>query len=607
MKKSGSHNRKLACSAMSPRCAWVHYTAVFQSSVGYPLTMCHLSQHQLHDLQKKYIPILMNKIGIACTHAHVLVFGPRSYGGIGCNDLRLEQGLDAIQNLTRQLRTPGYRKQLATIFLRTQQNASGTSKPLLQYPQIRAPQLEGHYYAHIRRFLAKHSASLEIECVTKSMYERRGDECRMDVVCEPTSAKELDRDCLRHYTDAEIRQLYYCKCYLKVKQISDLCTADGVFILPSILKGELSIRQCASKIEDIRQERPSEMTWLIWRKFLCTLCTQDKKIDNIRHNNKNNKTTEQHSIGTEITKYWNGLPYNGKVTGNKGKYYKILYEDNDKEELNHGEVKKYRDTNRGDGRTTMEIGTRWRLKKPLGDWGILANESERLWPFYYSHNTDTLYRSYREEWHRNGNFYYDCHNMAENDTYEYIPSGNVSRLPEDASPTDVMDTEDGWRVSQHLPMITRNTHKETPATFMEYLMAQEEHIKQYYTQIEFLSVPSKIYKILQSSNKIHIATDGGAIPLKGSIGFVFADEDGTILLTCFGQPSGNYPLSFRSEICAFLAAIRLVTLITKYYGTKLHSNEITARSKIQVYTDSLSMIKKLKAYDKYPTAPLTTA
>jgi hypothetical protein len=43
---SGTHNRKLACSAMSPKCAWVHYTAIFQS------------QHQLHDLQKKYIPTL---------------------------------------------------------------------------------------------------------------------------------------------------------------------------------------------------------------------------------------------------------------------------------------------------------------------------------------------------------------------------------------------------------------------------------------------------------------------------------------------------------------------------------------------------------------------
>jgi hypothetical protein len=286
--------------------------------------------------------------------------------------------------------------------------------------------------------------------------------------------------------------VYYCKSYLKV---SDLCTADGVFILPSILKGELSIRQCASKLEDIRQERPSENTQSIWRKFLRTLCTQDKNIDIQGYNSVIEKKTRQHEIGTEIPKYWNGLPYKGTVTNNNGKYYKIQYDDNDEEELNHGEVRKYSNKNRGEGRTTREIGTRMHLRKLLGDWRILANKSERLWPFYYSHNTDTLYRSYREEWHQNGKFYYDCHTMTNNDTYDYVPSGNVSLLPVDASPADVMDTEDGWRISTHLPMMPRNTYRRTPEMLMEYLMTQEEHISQYYTQIDFLLKPITIYEL----------------------------------------------------------------------------------------------------------------
>jgi hypothetical protein len=37
-------------------------------------------------------------------------------------------------------------------------------------------------------------------------------------------------------------------------------------------------------------------------------------------------------------------------------------------------------------------------------------------------------------------------------------------------------------------------------------------------------VPYEIYEILKSTKKVHIATDGGAIPFKGSIGFVLADE-----------------------------------------------------------------------------------
>jgi hypothetical protein len=211
---------------------------------------------------------------------------------------------------------------------------------------------------------------LEIECIPKPTYERLGDEYIMDIVCAPTTAMELDRDFLGQYTDAEIRQVYYCKSYLKVKRVSDLCTADGVFILPSILKEELSIRQCASKLEDIRQDRPSKTTWSIWRKFLRTLCTQDKKVDNKGSNSTIDTKTRKHEIGTKITKYWNGIPYEGTVTNNNGKYYKIQYDDNDEEELNHGEVTKYNEKYRGEGRTTREIGTRMRLRNPLGEWRI---------------------------------------------------------------------------------------------------------------------------------------------------------------------------------------------------------------------------------------------
>ena len=87
------------------------------------------------------------------------------------------------------------------------------------------------------------------------------------------------------------------------------------------------------------------------------------------------------SKGTIIVKYWNGLPQRGIVTSNTGKYYRILYEDNDDKELNHTEVKKYAEKYRGEGRLTGEIGQQMQLMKPLGDWTILANESKRLWPF----------------------------------------------------------------------------------------------------------------------------------------------------------------------------------------------------------------------------------
>jgi hypothetical protein len=101
-----------------------------------------------------------------------------------------------------------------------------------------------------------------------------------------------------------------------------------------------------------------------------------------------------------------------------------------------------------------------------------------------------------------------------------------------------------------------------------------------------------------------IATDRGAIPFKGSIGFVIADNDATILATCFGQPSGHNLLAFRSEICAFLAAVKFITILIHYYNNLLPCNE-KLRGKFQFYTESLSMMKKLKVFDKFPMASLS--
>jgi hypothetical protein len=144
------------------------------------------------------------------------------------------------------------------------------------------------------------------------------------------------------------------------------------------------------------------VAWKVWRKFLRTICKEEE--------DSNKKTTNgKHPIGTRLIKYWDGKPYMGMVISNTGTYYKIKYEDNDEEELNHTEVTKYIQKQRGEGRTTREIGTRKRLKIKLGDWNISANESVRLWPFYYSNKNDTLYRSYRKAWHRQGEFKYDCH------------------------------------------------------------------------------------------------------------------------------------------------------------------------------------------------------
>ena len=72
----------------------------------------------------------------------------------------------------------------------------------------------------------------------------------------------------------------------------------------------------------------------------------------------------------------------------------------------------------------------------------------------------------------------------------------------------------------------------------------------------------RLYECLQDEEfrkqKLYIATDGGAIPDIGSLRFLLTDSEGNPFRTCYGQLAGYEPKSYCCEICAALAAVRLL-------------------------------------------------
>ena len=56
-------------------------------------------------------------------------------------------------------------------------------------------------------------------------------------------------------SDAEIRKMRYCRSYLQLYRLSNMCTVDGSYILDTVLKGRRSIIQGASRNGEILQER----------------------------------------------------------------------------------------------------------------------------------------------------------------------------------------------------------------------------------------------------------------------------------------------------------------------------------------------------------------
>ena len=70
---------------------------------------------------------------------------------------------------------------------------------------------------------------------------------------------------------------------------------------------------------------------------------------------------------------------------------------------------------------------------------------------------------------------------------------------------------DGWRISFYQAIdIGEVKQKATPTNFLLVLLQQPEHISQYYTHIDFHTVPIQIYEQLKTTGNILTATDRGA-------------------------------------------------------------------------------------------------
>ena len=221
--------RALACSNVSEKCAFIHWNSCLVASITFPLGVCHLTNIQLHNLQKKYIPTVLNKMGFPRIYAQATIFGPTIHGGIDSIDLRIEQGIMIVTEIMRTLRTPGHGQDILHIFLKTFQHASGLSQPLLEYPNQRAPHLKGHYYVYLRQFLAKHKMQLECASVKQPAIKRENDQFLMNAACTKSKAE---------LSNANIRNINYCWCYLEVQRMSDICTADGHYILQPVMDGQ---------------------------------------------------------------------------------------------------------------------------------------------------------------------------------------------------------------------------------------------------------------------------------------------------------------------------------------------------------------------------------
>jgi hypothetical protein len=192
--------------------------------------------------------------------SRAVTFDPTEYGGIDFRDFKVEQGIESLRLVMRHLGFPGQPHKMFLITLDRLQHNSGLGTPILEDPHIWAPHLKGLWIPNIRQFLQRIDGSLTIADVTIQPLQRQHDYHVMD----PVVTRSL-------FSPPEVRRINYCRLYLQVLTISDMCNATGDRLAPGIRHGQHLWSQSKSDIQEIHQERPNEASWTIWRRFLNTL------------------------------------------------------------------------------------------------------------------------------------------------------------------------------------------------------------------------------------------------------------------------------------------------------------------------------------------------
>ena len=99
---------------------------------------------------------------------------------------------------------------------------------------------------------------------------------------------------------------------------------------------------------------------------------------------------------------------------------------------------------------------RWKSNVELGNWKVKANDSDQLFPFNYLQWNNTLYKSYCKKWFSHMEYKYGAICGNNPDFYTFVVSQKVFKIPSDAVPCDVEDSDKWWHILDHQSLDVRS-------------------------------------------------------------------------------------------------------------------------------------------------------
>lgn len=228
---------------------------IYKPAIEYVLPATTFSDAQIQAIHRKVIPKMLSSSKLSQKYPRAIVFGPTSLGGLGFPHIAHMQTATKLTHIIKNVRGDTSLGRTFRIMMENAQIQAGIEEQILATTkQIRY--IESTWIISLQEKMQAIQAELSIEDYWTPSLKRVNDVMIMDRV-QTMNLPNID-----------VRRINYCRLYLRVTSLSEICSSDGKTIMrkyKTCNQTTSTTMRRQSNLEWPHQNNPNEQSWKLWR------------------------------------------------------------------------------------------------------------------------------------------------------------------------------------------------------------------------------------------------------------------------------------------------------------------------------------------------------
>ena len=252
--KADKFSIRIRSSRLTPTDIRTFHKTMYFPSMRYSLAALAVDEEELHQLQTKIVPTMLQRLGASSTTPTVIRHGPTDLAGLDLVDMRTELGIEMIKCLRHAVYAGNEVGKLMLINLGHSQQEAGIGPLLFEQPDLYIPYLTTTWLTSVRQYMSHHNIKMTFTEKYGIPLQNKRDKYIMDL-------KQL-----QSFSEDDQLDINLVRIFLQVNSLVEITECKGIRIRDSAFNGKRDEHQSTTQWP--RQMEPTPRQVRLWQKYL---------------------------------------------------------------------------------------------------------------------------------------------------------------------------------------------------------------------------------------------------------------------------------------------------------------------------------------------------